>query len=70
MWWLMPVILATGEGGGDGEDHGLRLAQAKSSQDPISTNKKLSVGGTQAYYSSYVGNVNSMITVQASWHNA
>jgi hypothetical protein len=39
--WFEPVILS---GGRDQEDLHLRPAQAKSSSDPISTNKKLGVG--------------------------
>jgi hypothetical protein len=43
-WWLMPVLLATGET--DQEDHSSKLAQANSLRDPISKtlNTKKCVG--------------------------
>jgi hypothetical protein len=48
----------------DWEDHGLRLAQAKSSLDPISTSKKLGVVVHTCYFS-YGGSADRKIAVQA-----
>jgi hypothetical protein len=42
--------------GGDQESYGLRPAQAKSSQDPISTNKKLGMM-VLTCYSSHAGSI-------------
>jgi hypothetical protein len=50
--------------GGDQEHHGSRSAKAKSSQDPISTNKKLVVVAHDCH-PSYMGSINRRITVQA-----
>jgi hypothetical protein len=51
-------------GGRDLEDHSWRTAQAKSSQDPISSNKKLGIV-VHACHSSYSGNGNRRLVVQA-----
>jgi hypothetical protein len=46
-------------GDGDWEDLGLKAAKAKSSQDPISTNKKLSV------LACFMGSINRKTAIQA-----
>jgi hypothetical protein len=51
-------------GGRDGEDHNLRTAQAKKSQDPISTTiKKLGMVRYTCHLS-YLENMNKRIVVQ------
>jgi hypothetical protein len=63
--WLMSVILANlrGRAGEDGSL--LKPAWAKSSQDPILTNKKQSIAA-QFYHPSYSGNINRRTEVQAN----
>jgi hypothetical protein len=61
-WWLKPVIPATDWGSGDQRDCGWRLAWAKSSPDPISTNDLAC--WCMVWHPSYTGSINRRNTEQ------